>query len=132
MSKSPDLIGNRSLTDTIKDIRYPRPLPETGWIHVGTTNPALGAGIAPDFEGSWDNVGVDAPPAGFYLAPDGEVRFRGVVTGDVAGTTIFTLPEGYRPEYDTTFIVPQVSEDALVAKIIVRATGEVEVIHIES
>ena len=64
------------------------------WREIGTTgNPA--------FQNSWANVGGATPPAGFYIDPYQVVHLRGNIDTGTSGTVAFTLPTGYRPEYNT-------------------------------
>ena len=68
------------------------------WRNVGETgNPA--------FKNSWANVGGTTPPAGFYIDPYKVVHLRGNINTGSSGTVAFTLPAGYRPEYNTYRIV---------------------------
>lgn len=103
MPKTPDLNVNRSIGDIIAQGRKPRLQPETGWYKVGVSE-----AYAVSFINSWGNAGVVAgitnAPTGWYLSEDGEVRLRGKITGGVAATTVFNLPEEVRPEYAETFI----------------------------
>jgi len=57
--------------------------------------------IAPTLENNWVNYGGHHTPAGYYKDSLGIVHLRGIVYRTVARyqSTIFTLPEGYRPEY---------------------------------
>lgn len=52
-----------------------------------------------DFEGAWENIAGYAPTA--YKKAIGGTRFRLSVTGDegTPGSTIFTLPVGFRTLY---------------------------------
>lgn len=55
----------------------------------------------PAFQGSWANVGSGNPRCAFRIREAGVVDIHGTVTGDTDGSTIFTLPEGYRPSWLT-------------------------------
>lgn len=70
------------------------------WHDVGTTND-----FGVTFQNSWANVGGGAVPAGFYKDPFGTVHLRGNIDTGSTGTVAFTLPVGYRPEYNTVKIV---------------------------
>ena len=123
-SRSPDLgHRNRDLTDTIKEVRKTaipaqRIRPPSGWISVvdssgdlpdgdpGVWNASDASGITPVFQNNWTNTGGLYPPVSFYLSDDGEIRFRGAPTGGATGTVVFTLPSGYRPEYNERLVCP--------------------------
>lgn len=69
--------------------------------------------------GAWVNDAGKAPAA-YYKDRAGTVHLRGrVKTGGAAPTTIFTLPAGYRPEYDADFMC--VANDA-VSRVTINAT----------
>ena len=70
------------------------------WHYVGTTND-----FDVTFENSWANQGGGATPARFYKDQMGRVYVEGVIDTGVSGTTAFTLPVGYRPDYITSYIV---------------------------
>jgi hypothetical protein len=51
------------------------------------------------------NFGAGSAPLAFYKDKEGRVYLRGVLTWlDYSVTTIFVLPEGYRPGYDQFFL----------------------------
>lgn len=120
MARSADLVGSRSLVDTIRDLRKPGPIPNSGWMFVGAS---FGVG----FTNGWANVGVLAgttnAPASFHLSDDGEVRLRGKVDGGEVGDVIFVLPVEMRPEYAETFICSV--EDGQFANVTVHADGRI-------
>lgn len=66
----------------------------------------IGGGGEPAFQNGWSNSSVGDPPAGF-LKDRGEVRLKGSIKGGTnnAGTTILTLPVGYRPTTNKFFII---------------------------
>lgn len=68
------------------------------WHNVGDTG-------EPAFEDSWTNIGGSYVPARFRLNGDGEVEIAMAVKDGDAGTTIFTLPTDYRPQYAIDFAV---------------------------
>src|SRR5262245_16948995 len=76
------------------------------WIYVGnpdTDDDESSGGaydITPEFENGWDNSGSDAVPMRFRRKLNGNLDIEGSVTGGDVGTTVFTLPEGYRPDYE--------------------------------
>jgi hypothetical protein len=65
------------------------------WHDVGTTND-----FGVTFQNSWANTGGGLAPAGFYKDKFNIVHLRGVIDTGTTGTVAFTLPVGYRPEYD--------------------------------
>lgn len=70
----------------------------------------IGANGQPGFAGAWVAFGSsDATPA-FWKDPFGMVYLVGTLKSGVIGTTMFTLPAGYRPQ--KTLIVPAVSNGA--------------------
>ncbi|MBT8449976.1 MAG: hypothetical protein KJO69_09815 [Gammaproteobacteria bacterium] len=60
---------------------------------------AIGGAGEPAFQNSWANTG--SSPAAFYKDPFGRVYLRGNINTGASGTVAFTLPSGYRPEYNT-------------------------------
>jgi len=70
------------------------------WHNVGTTND-----FNVTFSNSWANVGGATPPAGFYKDKFNTVHLRGNIDSGATGNACFTLPVGYRPEYQTVRIV---------------------------
>jgi len=59
----------------------------------------IGGAGEPAFKNSWANTG--SSPAGFYKDPFDRVFLRGNIDTGISGTICFTLPSGYRPEYNT-------------------------------
>jgi hypothetical protein len=59
---------------------------------------------APTFQNSWANFDTTAwQPAGYRIDTDGFVRIRGHVATGAVGSTIFTLPTGFRPALNEQF-----------------------------
>ena len=90
-------------------------------LDVAGTLRATGAGttIAQDtwigvtFEANWENHSATQQQCGYFKDSMGFVHLRGLAqcsSTDVPGTTIFTLPEGYRPNLKEIF--PARSSDA--------------------
>lgn len=73
----------------------------------GTTSSAFAWIAGPAFQNAWVNYGGGQSPAGYGIDGLGFVHLRGLIkSGLVAsGTIIFTLPAGYRPEYEEIFCV---------------------------
>jgi hypothetical protein len=57
------------------------------------------------FVGAWVNFGGSNESAQYYKDPWGRVYIGGIVKTGTIGTTIFTLPAGYRPEEAKVFAV---------------------------
>lgn len=61
------------------------------WHYVGSGAPE------PDFQSPWQNLGGGKMNLRFRFALGGGVELQGSVTGGALGTTVFTLPEPFRP-----------------------------------
>lgn len=70
---------------------------EDGWHYVGEAG-------EPAFESSWANNG-GANLLAFRIREAGVVDVQGIITGGTRGSTIFTLPAGYRPTNSATRII---------------------------
>lgn len=57
----------------------------------------------PAVQGTWTNFQQGYQYCGFWKDPQGHVHLQGVVNNGAAGTTIFTLPPGYRPGFIEVF-----------------------------
>lgn len=66
------------------------------------------AWIAPTFTNSWVNYDVTYNQCGYYKDNFGIVHLRGLVKNGVDGTSIFTLPAGYRPQYRELLVIASV------------------------
>ncbi|KCZ70543.1 hypothetical protein ANME2D_02563 [Candidatus Methanoperedens nitroreducens] len=55
--------------------------------------------IAPALENGWQKYDAIYNPPGYFRDKNGIVHLRGMVKMGGIGTSIFTLPKGYRPEY---------------------------------
>jgi hypothetical protein len=103
MANSPDVPRDQNLFDTIKAFRKPPSLTDNGWVTVDSATDE----IAPPFQNSWDGVAGKAPVS-FFVDSNGIVYFRGILTipgGVTYPSVVFTLPVGYRPEYDEPFVI---------------------------
>jgi hypothetical protein len=107
MSKSPDILGARTIPEQLQELRRPELPPETGWIRVGTTNPIHGGEFAPQFENGWQSD--EDAILSFHLSESGEVRLRGKVVDGDYDAVVFTLPEGYRPLQTHEYVCAVVS-----------------------
>ncbi len=70
----------------------------TAQVNALLTPPAF---TAPTLLNSWANYGSGYSTAGYYKDAMGIVHLRGVVAS--GSSTIFTLPAGYRPEFNGMF-----------------------------
>lgn len=93
---------------------------DAGWREVGATN-------QPAFENTWANLATYQTVA-FCRDENGTVRLRGVVNNAnplVAPSTIFTLPDGYRP---TATIIQATTSNNAFGVVTVTAAGLVRVV----
>ena len=79
------------------------------WYEFDDTWHAVGDTGEPDFENSWGNEGSPYESLSYRKDMSGYVHFKGVVSGGVINTCIFTLPSDYRPANRRLFAVA--SED---------------------
>ena len=80
--------------------------------------------IAPTLENNWLNWGTPDGPAGYFKDSLGIVHLRGIVKNG-SGSTIFTLPDTYRPAYKE---VHAVLASAVLGRVDIKPNGEVVVI----
>ena len=86
------------------------------WRYVGEDN-------QPDFEGTWDNRSTGSVSASFRRVGN-TVKIRGLVdmpSPIAVGSTIFTLPEGYRPLKNHLYSAPSASSNQ--TRLLVRSDG---------
>lgn len=57
----------------------------------------VGAAGQPAFKNAWANTGAGYSGASFYRDVTGQVTIRGLVTGGVLNSVVFTLPAGFIP-----------------------------------
>lgn len=74
------------------------------------------------FGGTWVNFGGSNEPARYWKDYTGLVHLGGIVKAGTIGTTIFTLPAGYRPQYAMIF---PVSSNNLFGVLTVNPDGTV-------
>jgi hypothetical protein len=77
------------------------------------------AWTVPAYAGTWSNLGGAFQVAQYRKVGD-EVQMRGVAQGGAAGSTIFTLPVGFRPIQNMIFAT---SSNTLFGEIRVMNTG---------
>lgn len=87
----------------------------------------VGAAGEPAFENSWANFAGGHQVAGFYKDAFGRVHLQGLVAGGTIPATIFTLPEGYRP--DTIHLFIALEGTGGVGRVDVNADGTVDAIQ---
>src|SRR5262245_56448745 len=68
-------------------------------------NPGIDAWTAPSFTNSWTNFGGSWAPVGYRLDESGIVHLHGIMVPGSFASAAFSLPVGYRPEADLTFVV---------------------------
>lgn len=127
MAKSPDIPRQTNLIEMIGAARKPVTETDDGWIAVGDSTDE----ISPAFQNSWANA-PGGSPMSFFVDENGVVRFRGDVVGGTPGTVIFTLPEGFRPEFSMQFSGAGVSGIGnSMARIRVDPNGDVTIASTE-
>lgn len=77
---------------------------------------------APTLLNSWINFGGVAQTAGFTRAQDGTIRLRGLLKSGTIGSSMFTLPLGYRPSAQE--LIATISADA-IGRIDITTAGDV-------
>ncbi|MGH2674457.1 MAG: hypothetical protein ACRDKA_10095 [Actinomycetota bacterium] len=86
----------------------------------------VGTAGEPSFGSGWANDNPGTTSAAFYKDPLGVVHLKGIVSASSAGSTIFTLPAGYRPTkgacFPTVRAVPVLSS----AYVCVQVGGAVD------
>lgn len=85
----------------------------------------VGGDGEPAFVGTWTNYGSGYEVASFYRDPFGRVHLSGLVRSGTAGTTIFSLPGGYRPRARELFAVVTGNPVDTLGRIEVTANGDV-------
>lgn len=82
--------------------------------------------VAPTLLNSWVNYGGVYQNAGYYKDPMGMVHLRGLVKDGTAtaGTTLFTLPAGFRPLAQTVGIT---LTNSLMGTFNIETDGDVNV-----
>jgi hypothetical protein len=111
---------NAGALDGIDSTGFLRSTPPERFREVGSPG-------QPGFAAGWGNsLLAERNTAGFFKDPFGVVHLKGTVVRSSGGTTIFTLPAGYRPAKAPCFPTVNAGFDPAVAGVIcVFATGEV-------
>lgn len=101
---------------------------DEGLIYVGTVGldgvDDLITDDSPPFKNDWTNSLGDDSPVAFLRTLNGWVHLRGGFTGGLDGTVVFTLPAGFRPQYQQPMVIPSGSLGHF-ATCIVQANGDV-------
>lgn len=118
----------RTIQGLEDEIRRINQLLNNARLGVGVDWRAIGSPGEVPFENSWTNYGTYADAA-FSRDALGIVRLRGLVTGGSLGTTIFTLPEGYRPPLAEIFAV---SSNNSIGRVDVGVSGVVRLVYVGS
>jgi hypothetical protein len=94
--------------------------------------PAAEAWISPTLLSGWVSYGTPVEAAGYRKTPAGEVQLKGTIKNGTAttGTTIFTLPVGYRPANQRDFVT--VEGGNMAARIYVNSSGNVNIAGVTS
>lgn len=87
------------------------------WHYVGKVG-------EPAFQNSWTNVGPGLPQLAFRIREAGVVDIQGTVDNGASGTTIFTLPAGYRPS--AVSYAPLASLDGSAKNLLIGSSGAVQ------
>jgi hypothetical protein len=103
-----------SLANIVRDVSLP---PEVTLVPP-SASPEIYA-----FSGAWVNFGTIYEEAGFYKTADSIVRLQGYVKSGSSGSTVFTLPEGYRPQKTSLFAAASLG--GANAYILVNSNGSV-------
>lgn len=90
---------------------------------------ALEAWIAPTLTSPWVNFGGVFQAAKYRKTSEGLVMISGVVTGGSSGSTIFTLPVGYRPAASLLFAS---MSNYAIARLDVTAAGAVSAVTVSA
>lgn len=106
------VVSNATAITGIVDLRNLTPL-------VGTTP----AWITPTLAGAWTNYGAPFGTPGYMKDALGFVHLKGLVKSGAVGSTIFTLPAGYRPAEQLIFAG---LGDGAVVRVDVLANGVVQ------
>jgi hypothetical protein len=85
--------------------------------------------ITPTMLNGWVNVGGLAQTVGYYKDGNGIVRIKGIIKMGtaLAGTVLFMLPEGYRPEGNITVVGVSNADSTYITPIDIQVGGAVTI-----
>lgn len=120
----PDMYPSELLSWILKKLSD-NPYFAVSQIQLPTVEPVhqVGDSGEPAFQNGWVNYSSLFNPAAFWKDPWGVVHLRGLVKDGTINTTIFTLPAGYRPEYQQLFVA---LEESTLGRVDVLADGQVQ------
>ncbi|MEE9430690.1 MAG: hypothetical protein V3V16_06585 [Melioribacteraceae bacterium] len=81
---------------------------------------------APSLLNSWTNYNAGFNPTAYFKDSNGIVHLRGMIKSGASGTVIFTLPNGYRPQYHE--VHSTISFGTNAARWDILANGDVKMI----
>ena len=88
------------------------------WHYVGETD-------EPAFENGWTNISADKYRLAFRIRETGVVDVEGLIDDNGAGSSsVFTLPEGYRPASRSYMLAEGTASGAhFAARVVIEPTG---------
>jgi hypothetical protein len=92
---------------------------------LGATNTVGTGGSAPAFQNGWTQQ-PSAPIVSYFLTLEGAVTLQGAAKAGTTTdlTTVFTLPNGFRPSLQVVCVV---ATDIGVGRVIIQTDGQVKV-----
>jgi len=92
----------------------------------GNPDPGAKKYLVPALENGWINYGGEHAGAGYFKDYNGIVYLRGSIKNGISlpGTTIFILPEGYRPSTSGRLMFPVIGNNVF-SRVDIWANGEV-------
>jgi len=95
------------------------------WWYDSGINREVGSGSpAAAFQNSWANYGTPYTDARYWFDKDGKVCIEGTIASGSTSAAAFTLPAGYRPSKQKSFVCNANGAFGLVS---VKTNGEVEI-----
>jgi hypothetical protein len=104
-----NVVGNQASANNLNllgnPIRYSDNIDAAGATVSNATKLETEAYNNPVFENGWKNYGFGNAACQYYRDKQMNIYLKGVVNGGIAGTSIFTLPAGYRPTEKMIFSI---------------------------